>query len=129
MIEKTDKYINEIKEISDNKSIFDRNSPFENTLVYLDKGNVLGFLIYDVIYEKVEIIYIFVRKECRNMHIGYKLLNNLINSLKDMENITLEVRCNNPSAIHLYEKMGFKKVATREKYYCGIDGILMEKKL
>ena len=42
--------------------------------------------------------------------------------------ITLEVRIDNFSAIHLYQKFGFKSVSIRKNYYNGIDGILMERK-
>ena len=44
-------------------------------------------------------------------------------------NITLEVSIQNQNAMNLYEKFGFEKKAIREKYYQGIDGILMEKEL
>ena len=44
------------------------------------------------------------------------------------KSITLEVKRKIISvAYHLYKKYGFKKVAIREKYYQGLDGILMEK--
>ena len=47
----------------------------------------------------------------------------------NIKNITLEVKEDNIAAINLYKKYGFKKVSTREKYYDGINGILMEKTL
>lgn len=129
MIIETNEYYEQIKNISDNKSILDRKSPFTHTLVYLIDNRVVGFAIYDVMYEKVELIYIFVRKDCRNKRIATKLLDSLISSVNDKENITLEVNINNVGAIKLYEKAGFEKRSIREKYYNGIDGILMEKKL
>lgn len=129
MIKKTDDYLDQIKEISDNKNIFIGNSPFTNTLVYLDNNKVLGFLIYDVIYEKVEIVYIFTRKDCRNKHIASDLLNKLIIEVSDKDNITLEVSVENIKALNLYKKFGFVEIAKREKYYNDVDGILMEKKL
>ncbi len=129
MIVKSDNYFNQIKEISDNKKVLLSKSPFTNTIVYLESDKVLGFLIYDVIYEKVEIIYIFTHKNCRRKHIAYNLLSYLINEVKEKDNITLEVNIKNNSAISLYRKFGFKEVAKRKGYYNGIDGILMEKKL
>ena len=48
---------------------------------------------------------------------------------RQLINITLEVSTENQKAINLYEKFEFKKKAMREKYYQGIDGILMEKEL
>ena len=44
------------------------------------------------------------------------------------KDVTLEVRIDNIPAIKLYEKCGFKKIAIRQNYYNGIDGILMERK-
>jgi len=129
MVLETNNYSNEIEKISDNKKVIKNNSPFTHTLVYIDNNNVVGFLIYDVLYEKVEIIYIFVSEECRNKGIAKTLLNHLINTCSDKENITLEVKADNVKAINLYKKFDFKSVAIRKKYYDGIDGILMEKKI
>lgn len=47
----------------------------------------------------------------RDLHVGTFLLNNLIKEYKDkkFDEIVLDVLADNPRAIHLYEKMGFKK--------------------
>ena len=76
-------------------------------------------------YEKAEINEIFVLNNFRNQGIGSKLLEYLLKKCKFCENITLEVRKNNDSAIALYKKYGFKEVALRKNYYKDIDGILM----
>ena len=34
----------------------------------------------------------------------------------------LEVATDNPAAIHLYEKLGFKKLSERQGYYARPDG-------
>lgn len=109
------------------EEIIESENPFLKKISYEDKG----YVFFEVMYDRIEINTFFVKEEYRNKKIGTKLLEYLINYAKEkgMINITLEVRCNNDVAIHLYEKFGFKKVATREKYYDGIDGILMEKKL
>ena len=129
MVLESNSYYKEIEEISDNKTVIKSNSPFTHTLVYLENNRVLGFLIYDVLYEKVEIIYIFVSEECRNKGIAKSLFNYLLNACSDKENITLEVKSDNIKAINLYKSFDFKSVAIRKKYYNGVDGILMEKKL
>lgn len=129
MIIETEKYNNEIESISDNKSVLKGNNPFTHTLVYLEDKEVVGFIKYDVIYEKVELIYIFVCKDCRNKGIASKLLKELINKVSDKENITLEVRTDNEVAIKLYQSSGFEIIATRKNYYDNCDGYLMEKKL
>ena len=129
MIIETEEYNNIIENISDNKSVLKGDNPFTHTLVYLDNDEVVGFIKYDVIYEKVELIYIFVCKHCRNKGIASKLLKSLIDIASDKENITLEVRTNNEVAIKLYQSSGFEIIATRKNYYDNCDGYLMEKKL
>lgn len=129
MIIETEEYNNVIQDISDNKNVLKGENPFTHTLVYLDNNEVVGFLKYDVIYEKVELIYIFVCKHCRNKGIASKLLKTLIDKVNDKENITLEVRTNNDIAIKLYRSFDFDIIATRKNYYKDCDGYLMEKKL
>lgn len=99
-------------------------NPFGKYLLYVEK-ETLGYIYYSDIYERVEINNFEVKKEVQNCGIGNKLLKKFTETVE--KNITLEVRKNNDNAIHLYKKYGFKEVAIREKYYQGIDGILMEK--
>ncbi len=101
------------------------DSPFSRNVIYRENGLIIGYLSYSIMYEKSEINNIYVLKEYRNQGIGSKLLDYLVKKCKICENITLEVRKDNINAICLYKKYGFKEVATREKYYNGVDGILM----
>jgi ribosomal-protein-alanine N-acetyltransferase len=111
-----------IKEVNASKEELSVN-PYLKYLKYQDKG----FLKYSVIYDKIEIDHIEVKKEYRNQGIGTKLLEYLVKIAKkqNLINITLEVKETNLQAIHLYKKLNFKEVAKREKYYNGTDGILM----
>lgn len=99
-------------------------NPFGKYLLYVEK-EVLGYIYYSEIYDRVEINHFEVENIHRNCGIGKKLLKKFTETVD--KSITLEVRENNDVAYHLYQKYGFKKVAVREKYYQGIDGILMEK--
>lgn len=69
-----------------------------------------------------------VKKEYRNMHIGYKLLKTVIdeymNINNDVEYIEFEVLANNPSAIKLYKNLGFVQISDIEE---GFNGNNMEK--
>ena len=106
------------------------NNPFSHYLLYVENNKIVGYLNYYLMYDKLEIANFNVLEEYQNRHIGCCLLNHLIEKYTNIvDNITLEVKIDNAKAIHLYEKMGFKKVATRENYYNGIDGILMERKM
>ena len=101
------------------------NNPFSKYLIYLEKTQVIGYLYYSDIYDRVEINQIEINSIHRNCGYGSKLLEYLINSVN--KNITLEVNKENKYAIKLYKKYNFKEVAIRKGYYNGIDGILMER--
>jgi len=104
------------------------SNPFANYLGYFLDDEVVGYIEYNILYDRVEIVNIFVKEDKRNSKIGSSMLEYLINSLKrkNIYNITLEVSVLNVYAIKLYEKYGFERVAIRKGYYKGIDGILME---
>ena len=106
-------------------------NPYLKIITYVEKDKIIGFLLYSLIYDRIEIEQFEVITKERDRGIGDKLINYLIEKYKnsDIKNITLEVKENNIVAINLYKKYGFKKVSTREKYYDGINGLLMEKTL
>ncbi len=107
------------------------DNPFTEYYIYIENNQVLGFINYDILYERAELLYIAVIEEVQNKKIGSKLLEFMIENCqkKNVQNITLEVNVENKKAISLYEKYGFTKVAIRKNYYQGVDGILMEKEL
>lgn len=112
------------------KSKFFTN-PYLKIITFVEKDKVIGFLLYSLIYDRIEIEQFEVITKERRKGIGDKLLKYLIEKYQDtdIKNITLEVKEDNIVAINLYKKYGFKKVSTREKYYDGINGLLMEKTL
>ena len=106
-------------------------NPYLKIITYVEKDKIIGFLLYSLIYDRIEIEQFEVITKERGKGIGDKLLKYLIEKYKnsDIKNITLEVKEDNIVAINLYKKYGFQKVSTREKYYDGINGLLMEKTL
>ena len=106
-------------------------NPYLKIITFVEKDKVIGFLLYSLIYDRIEIEQFEVITKERGRGIGDKLLKYLIEKYKDsdIKNITLEVKEDNIVAINLYKKYGFKNVSTREKYYDGINGLLMEKTL
>lgn len=114
-----------IKFLISNKVDKPIDSPFVKEVIYIENDTVVGYLGYSIMYEKAEINNIYVSEQYRSQGIGSKLLNYLVKKCKICENITLEVRKDNINAICLYKKYGFKEVAIREKYYDGVDGVLM----
>ena len=100
-------------------------NPYFKCYVYLLDNEVIGYIYFSEIYDRIEINQIEIIKAKRRTGYGNELLKKVINIGKS---ITLEVNCENIVAIKLYEKNGFKTVAKREKYYDGVDGLLMERK-
>ena len=73
---------------------------------------------------------IAVLPEHRRLGIGKKILEFVIQKSKDeLEFISLEVRVSNHAAISLYEKLGFKNVGLRKRFYTNPteDAIIMTK--
>lgn len=112
-----------------NNDIDLKSNPFYKCLVY-DDGIIKGCLVFEKIYERIELDYIVVDDNYRRCGIAVKLMEYLIDYARNnsFSNITLEVNEDNISAINLYKKNGFKNVSRREKYYNGIDGLLMIRK-
>lgn len=123
-----------IKEVSFNElNSFDikYNNVFTKYIAYYIDNLVVGYLVYEKLYDRVEIDYIYVLENFRNKKIGSLMMEYLINLCKEnnIYNITLEVNINNINAIKLYEKYNFKTISIRKGYYKGIDALLMEVKL
>ena len=104
-----------------------KKNPFSLVLVYIIEGKIVGFLDYSVIYERMEINYIFVLEDFRKQKIASQLIECMISNHPECENVTLEVNIYNESAIALYQKFDFKIVSKRPLYYDGVDAYLMER--
>ncbi len=117
--------LNLVNNLSDYQVSFNQ---FNQVLGFFLNDNLIGFVDYSIIYDRLEINYIFVKEEYRKQKVAYRLLKYIIDNY-NYQNITLEVNINNIPAINLYQKLGFKIVATRPKYYNGVDGYLMERRI
>ena len=102
------------------------NNVFFKSLVYVENG-IKGIIVYDLLYDRIEIEYIIVNENYRRNGIGNKLLNAI--ERDNIKNITLEVRESNSEAISFYKKNGFKIETIRKNYYGNENGYLMLKKL
>ena len=107
------------------------NNPFSKRIEYVIDDNVLGYLDYSLIYDRMEIDNFLVNPLHRNKGIGSILMSYLMDLARknNVINVTLEVRVSNVIAINLYKKYGFCEVAIRKYYYGDEDGILMELKV
>ena len=97
-------------------------------LSYKIDNKYVAFLIYQLLYEKAEVIDIFVLDEYRRKGIAKALLNGMLKD-KTIKSVTLEVKESNKNAILLYNSLGFNEVAKRKGYYNGEDALLMLKEV
>ncbi len=122
-IDETFCLLNYFKNIS--KTSFFKN-PY--TKIIVSSTDIInGVLVFDYIYDRIEINYIIVAKKYRNCHIASQMISFLIAfaKAKKVNNITLEVNKNNKKAIALYKKYKFKGVGIRKNYYGSNDALLM----
>jgi ribosomal-protein-alanine N-acetyltransferase len=122
----TDKDLFEVNKLLQIFNVEYSNNEFRNILVYEENKEIVGVLVYLLIYDRVEIEYIVVKDEYKRLGIGSKLLSFIE---KNIKNITLEVRESNTAAINFYKKNGYNIVSTRHNYYKDEDGYLMIKNL
>ena len=106
-----------------NVEYLNKENPFLKNYIYIVDDNPIGLISYSLIYDRIELEYIWVKEEYRKHGIASKLMDKML--LEDVKNITLEVRTLNVSAINLYKKYGFKIVSVRDKYYGSDDAYLM----
>ena len=100
---------------------------YEYELDYFIGTELVGYLKYEVTFEVVNIIDVFVEENYRNRGIATKLFENLLKNVKP-EKFMLEVNENNVNAIKLYKKFGFVNIHVRKKYYKEGDALIMELK-
>lgn len=95
---------------------------FEKVYGYYLNNELIGIIDFSLIYDRIELNYIFVKEDYRNKGVASKMMDFIISYNLS---ITLEVDETNISALKLYEKYGFKKEAIRKNYYGKNNGILM----
>jgi ribosomal-protein-alanine N-acetyltransferase len=100
-----------------------KENPFLKNYVYLENNQPIGLISYSLIYDRIELEYIWVSFEHRKKGVASKLMDKMIK--EKVNNITLEVRITNEGAIKLYEKYNFKIVSRRDNYYGNEDAYLM----
>ncbi len=93
---------------------------------YIDNGMVIGYLEIRLVDGVLDIMNLFVNEENRHHGIATKLMNEMFEKEK-YNRIMLEVNENNNNALRLYNKLGFKEISIRNRYYGDDTAIIMEK--
>lgn len=131
IVEVNNNYLNFVIEILQSEfNVKYSKNEYSKEYVYVLNDKVVGFIIYEYIYDRIELDYIYVVPDKRNEGIASKLMGQMIEFASQVNsvNITLEVNENNRSAIRLYGNFGFKICATRDRYYKNERAYLMIRK-
>jgi [ribosomal protein S18]-alanine N-acetyltransferase len=102
--------------------LLDSDTP---TLVACDpKRKVAGFAMLRLLGDDVELMTIAVEPKYRGKGVGAALLRACFEDLlmTPSKRMVLEVAADNPAAIRLYEKLGFRRMSERQGYYARPDG-------
>jgi len=88
-------------------------------LVATEGDTVAGYIGSQTVVGETDMMNVAVHPDFRRQGIAEALVNELVNSLKQMGShcLTLEVRASNTPAIALYEKNGFSEIGRRKNYY------------
>lgn len=116
-----------------NKSIYsnDKNC-FCSIFIFTICDIVVGFLNARIAFTEADIDFICVDPQYRRKHIAEKIFNffNTVINKENFSTLFLEVGIHNTPAISFYNKLGFKKVSIRKKYYKnGEDALVLSKHL
>ncbi|MBF0551517.1 MAG: ribosomal protein S18-alanine N-acetyltransferase [Deltaproteobacteria bacterium] len=105
--------------------------PYGDSIIMADEddGRVLGYALWWVVLDEVEILNVAVNPDFRRRGLGRLLLTELIAraDLNGGRTFFLEVRPSNLAAQALYDSLGFQPVGVRPLYYAdsGEDALLM----
>ncbi len=95
--------------------------------------NILGYCIFMVAADEGEILRIATDKKMRRSGLGKKLLTSVLSEMKEsgVNEVFLEVRAGNESAIALYKSVEFNEIGIRKGYYKdnGEDAMLFKKEI
>ena len=98
-----------------------------------ETGEIIGYFIFWIIEDIMEIHQITVSTEHQRKGIGSLLMQFLLDQAKQnkISDIFLEVRQSNTTSIQFYQLFGFKKKSARKDYYQNPveNGLVLRKKM
>ena len=99
-----------------------------NYWVYEDEGQIVGYAGLCTVLPISDIQTIAIDPKYQGQGLGRKMMNLLLETAKERQaqDVMLEVRFDNPTAINLYESLGFETIHRRRGYYKGgVDALIM----
>jgi ribosomal-protein-alanine N-acetyltransferase len=104
------------------------------TAIHQNNDDVVGYCLYQVVFEQAEILRIGTHPQYQRQGIASQLFMALDKELQKnkVESLLLEVRADNRPAIALYEQQGFVIIHRREGYYqqphqAAVDALIMQR--
>jgi [ribosomal protein S18]-alanine N-acetyltransferase len=88
------------------------------------KRDLVGYAIMSMGAGEAHVLNVCVRIDYRDQGLGRYLMQVLFAQARSVNchEIFLEVRPSNPAAIHLYERLGFRRIGVRKGYYQASNG-------
>lgn len=88
------------------------------------RGEVAGYGIMSFGAGEAHILNICIRSDLRGFGVGRKLMDYLLDRAREeyMQEVFLEVRPSNTTAIRMYETLGFERIGLRKSYYQASTG-------
>ena len=104
---------------SENSIRYELTNPLSLWLVAVEDGKLLGYVGSQSVMGEADMMNVAVDPESRRRGIGRRLVEDLVQALKDRQvnSLTLEVRASNEPAKALYGQLGFLQVGRRPNYY------------
>jgi ribosomal-protein-alanine N-acetyltransferase len=102
---------------------------YSHPLVLIVDNNLIGYAVIWKIFEEFHIANIAIDPDFQGKGWGTYFLAEILKQAAKQKYCLLEVRENNPAAIHIYEKLGFKKESIRYRYYANGDNAIIMKKI
>ena len=98
------------------------------------KSNVIGYCLYQMVFEQAEILRIGTHPDYQRQGIASQLFDRLNSELvqSQVESLLLEVRADNTPAIALYKQQAFTVIHQRKGYYQllgqpAVDALIMQR--
>ena len=99
-------------------------NPISHFIAIIFNRSLSGYMCFWMFDSEIQLINIAVHPESRSCGLGSALMIKMIEEGKTggLQNIWLEVRESNLAAKGLYEKLGFKPIGLRPRYYRDRNG-------
>lgn len=149
LTDEPDKYVATVEAVAAIEAMIQLQEPWSNQtlhklleqdsiqlMIMNNRANdeVVGYCVYQVLFEQAEILRIGTHPEYQRQGIASKIFKKLneVLQVQQVEALLLEVRVDNTAAIALYEQQGFTMIHRRKGYYqlglqSAIDALIMQR--